>query len=143
MVPSAIVIVPELPRTASGKVDRSALPLPARLRPSIDESRVEPRSEVEQRLAEIWSDVLGYRQLGVHDNFFTHLGGHSLLATQLISRVRAAFDIEIPLRRLFEAPTIAEFALAIEDMLIEMIEGLSDDHVRRMIDGGEPLTAEG
>ena len=143
MVPSAIVLLKELPRTSGGKVNRAALPLPARLRPSSEASFVGPRNEVEQRLASIWSEVLGYRQVGVHDNFFTNLGGHSLLATQLVSRVRVAFDIEIPLRRLFEAPTIAEFALAVEETLIEMIEGMSEDNVRRMVEGGEELAAEG
>jgi acyl carrier protein len=99
-----------------------------------EESFVGPRNEVEQRLATIWSEVLKYRQVGVHDNFFTHLGGHSLLATQLISRVRDAFDIDLPLRRLFEAPTIAELAVVVEEALIDIIQGLSDDNVRRLVE---------
>jgi amino acid adenylation domain-containing protein len=133
MVPSTIVLLNALPRTAKGKVDRSALPLPTRLRAS-EESFVGARNEVEQRLTTIWSEVLKYRQVGIHDNFFTHLGGHSLLATQLISRVRDAFDIDLPLRRLFEAPTIAELAVVVEDALIDIIQEMSDDNARRLVE---------
>ena len=91
MVPSAIVLLDALPVKANGKIDRQALPAPAHLGGAVDEAPAEPRNQVEQRLAEIWSEVLKVPQVGIHDNFFTHLGGHSLLATQLVSRVREAF----------------------------------------------------
>ena len=110
MVPSAIVVLETLPLTANGKVDRraSALNL-AQTEVGLDRA---PQTDIEQKLATIWTQILGL-QVGVHDNFF-ELGGHSLLATQLISRVRNAFGIEVPLRSLFETPTIASLAKYIE-----------------------------
>jgi amino acid adenylation domain-containing protein len=108
MVPAAVVVLPELPRTAGGKIDRRALPLPDF---SGDASRAlaAPRTLVEEMLAEIWKDLLQIARLGIHDNFF-ELGGHSLLATQLASRVRDGFRREISLRSVFEKPTIAGLA---------------------------------
>ena len=133
MVPSAMVLLTALPRTAAGKVDRKALPSVTRISTG-DESLVAPRNDVEQRLAAIWAEVLKYRRVGIHDNFFTHLGGHSLLATQLVSRLRDAFGVDLPLRRLFEAPTIAELALVIEDALIDIIRDLDDEDVKRLVE---------
>ncbi|MEG3971751.1 amino acid adenylation domain-containing protein, partial [Microcoleus sp. T2B6] len=112
MVPSAFVVLDVLPLTPNGKVDRRALPAPD-LRPELEESFVAPRTPIEEMLASIWSNILLIDSVGVHDNFFT-LGGHSLLATQVISRVRDTISIELPLRSLFEAPTIAEFASRVE-----------------------------
>ena len=134
MVPAAFVMLESLPLTPNGKVDRRALPAPELLRPQTDEAFVGPRTPVEEALARIWVEVLGIDQVGVHDNFFTELGGHSLLATQLISRVRNTFQIELPLRHIFEAPTVAKFALVIEDALLTEIEELSDEEVQRFID---------
>ncbi len=142
MIPSAIVLLSALPRTANGKVDRRALSLPSRLRSGTEGAFVAPRNVVEQRLADIWGELLKYQQLGIHDNFFTHLGGHSLLATQLISRVRDAFEIELPLRRLFEAPTIAELALVVEETLIDVIEGVDEDNARRLVQGQGAATGD-
>jgi acyl carrier protein len=79
--------------------------------------------------AEIWGHILGLERIGIHDNFFV-LGGHSLLATQVIAQLRDAFQIEIPLRDFFEAPTVAELAAVIEDVLIERLEALSDEEAR-------------
>ena len=104
MVPSAIVMLEALPMNTNGKVDRAALPAPDE---SIaDYGYVAPRNPSEALLTGIWADVLGLQQVGIHDNFF-ELGGHSLLATQLISRVQDGFTVELPLRRLFESPTVA------------------------------------
>ncbi len=115
MVPSAWMRLESLPLTPSGKVDRRSLPAPAIESEDEDPSRA-PRDPAEELLAAIWSEVLGVRGVGIHDDFF-ELGGHSLLATQVMSRVREAFNIEVPLRRLFEGPTVAELAHAIETAL--------------------------
>jgi acyl carrier protein len=114
MVPSAFVMLDKLPLTPIGKVDRRALPAPDRARPEIEEAFVPPRTPVEELLASIWREVLGLQQVGIHDDFFD-LGGHSLIATQVLSRVRRAIQVDLPLRRLFQAPTIAQLAKAIED----------------------------
>ena len=113
MVPAAFVRLDALPLTPNGKVDRQALPQPQPTRSVLEAPFVGPRTPVEEVIAGIWRQLLGLEQVGIHDNFF-ELGGHSLLATQVISRLRAAFQMELPLRRLFETPTIAELALAIE-----------------------------
>jgi acyl carrier protein len=93
-------------------VDRQVLPAPDQVHPTLEDALVAPRTSVEAVLAGIWADVLGLTQVGIHDNFF-ELGGHSLLATQVISRLQATFQAEVPLRHLFEAPTVAELAQAI------------------------------
>ncbi|ACC81527.1 non-ribosomal peptide synthetase [Nostoc punctiforme] len=108
MIPSAFVFLETLPLTPNGKVDRRALPLPETLR-ELEVNFVAPRTPIEEILAPIWADVLRVEQIGVYDNFF-ELGGHSLLATQLVSRIRTTFKIELPLRSLFEAATIANLA---------------------------------
>ncbi len=112
MVPSDFVFLEMLPLTPSGKINRRALPAPDLSASGQRRSYVPPRTEVEKQLAEIWSAVLKREPIGMDDNFFD-LGGHSLLATQLISRVRGVFEIELPLRHLFEFPTVATLAIAI------------------------------
>ena len=114
MVPAVFVRLEEMPLTRNGKVDRKALPAPDESRPEIEEEYVAPRNETETVLAAIWSEVLGVDQVGVHDNFF-ELGGHSLLATQVISRVRDTFRVELLLRNLFDATTVAQLALVIDE----------------------------
>ena len=110
MVPQAIVALAVLPTLPNGKVDRSALPeSKSSAGPTV---HVPPRSPGEQVLWEIWSDVLK-RELGVHDNFF-ELGGHSLLATQVVSRIRRTLHVDLPLRAIFECPTIATLTKLVE-----------------------------
>jgi amino acid adenylation domain-containing protein len=106
MVPSALVLLDALPLTPNGKVDRQALPAPGVIR---REAAEPPRNPTEAVLSAIWADVLGIADVSVHDNFF-ELGGHSLLAVQLVARVEQVFLTTLPLRSLFEAPTIAGLA---------------------------------
>ncbi len=110
MVPAAFVSLAEMPVTANGKLDRQALPAPARGEAA---SFVAPRTEGERMLAAIFAEVLGVERVGVEESFFD-LGGHSLLATQVIARLRRACGIDIPLRKLFEHPTVASLAREIE-----------------------------
>jgi acyl carrier protein len=114
MVPTAFVWLDALPLTANGKVDRGRLPAPSGERPALVQEYTAPRTPDEETLARIWSEVLRLDRVGIHDNFFA-LGGHSLTAMQVIARVRDAFTIELPLRPLFESPTIAAVARLIEE----------------------------
>ncbi|MEG4024268.1 amino acid adenylation domain-containing protein [Microcoleus sp. S13C4] len=115
MVPSAFVVLESLPVTANGKVDRLALPVPEPIKLEWAGGYVAPQTSIEEVLVKIWAEVLGIKRVGIRDNFF-ELGGHSLLATQLVSRVRDAFGVELPLRRVFEAPTIAELSKIVESL---------------------------
>ena len=112
MVPSGFVVLDTLPLTRHGKVDRQALIL-LQGPPEIGTGFAAPRTPTEDLLAGIWAEVLGRERVGIHDDFF-ELGGHSLLATQLISRMRAALGMDVPLRQLFEEPTIARLAAGVE-----------------------------
>ena len=114
MVPSVFERLDKLPLTPNGKIDRRALPPPRALRPNLDIAVVKPRTPVERKLVEIWQVLLGIDEIGVHDNFF-ELGGQSLLATQIVSRIRDQLNIELPLQHVFERPTVAELAKAIEN----------------------------
>ncbi|HEY9673078.1 MAG TPA: amino acid adenylation domain-containing protein [Waterburya sp.] len=115
MMPAAFVMLDALPLTPNRKVDRKALPVPNQIRPDMEEPFVAPRTAIEQQLANIWQQVLGLERVGIHDNFLD-LGGHSLLATQIISRIREAFRIEVPLDTLLEEPTVAKQAERIETL---------------------------
>ncbi|HEX5748907.1 MAG TPA: non-ribosomal peptide synthase/polyketide synthase [Archangium sp.] len=111
MIPAAIVELSAIPLTPSGKVDRKALPMPGATQAA---GFIEPRTDTERKLAELWSRTLGVERVGVTDSFF-ELGGHSLLATQLVSRVRGTFGVELPLRAVFEAPTLEGLARRVEE----------------------------
>jgi acyl carrier protein len=116
MLPSAFILLDALPLTSNGKVDRKALAALDHNRPDPEESFVAPRTTLEKMLVAIWAEVLKSNRVGIHDNFF-ELGGHSLLATQLVSRVRGALEVELPLRALFEKPTVAGLSDHIESVL--------------------------
>ncbi|MEU7876222.1 non-ribosomal peptide synthase/polyketide synthase, partial [Dactylosporangium sp. NPDC049140] len=113
MVPSVFVELTALPLNASGKVDRAALPAPDGLRPELDRAYAAPEGPVQELLAEVWGELLGVDRVGVHDDFFA-LGGHSLLATQIVSRVRSALAVEVPVKALFDTPTVAGLAAAVD-----------------------------
>jgi amino acid adenylation domain-containing protein len=114
MVPAAIVFLPRLPLTSNGKIDRQNLPDPAQISTHA-EVYVAPRSSTEAVVAGIWAEVLRLDRVGVKDNFF-QIGGHSLLATQVISRIRRSLNVNPPLRVLFESPTVAALAEAVDRM---------------------------
>lgn len=131
MSPSVFVTLDALPLNSNGKVDRRALPVPGHTRPELTHPYVAPRTESEAMLVAIWQELLGVGGVGVEDNFFD-LGGHSLLGTQLISRVRDLFRVELPLRRLFEAPSIARLAEAIAEAVAA--GGEAPEPIRRVRD---------
>jgi len=113
MLPSVYVVLDALPLNPNGKVDRKALPVPGDVRASLGAEYTAPRTELEQRLAEIWAEVLKLERVGIHDNFFD-LGGHSLMATQVVSRIRGQLNVELPLSEMFGYPTVAELAEYVE-----------------------------
>ncbi|MCP4555562.1 MAG: non-ribosomal peptide synthetase, partial [Herbaspirillum sp.] len=124
MVPSALVELEELPLTPNGKVDRAALGRRALPAPEWETSPAEAgafRTPEEEIVAGIWATVLGVERVGPDDNFF-ELGGHSLLATQVVSRVREVFGVELPLRNLFETPTVGGLAAFVEEAARELRE---------------------
>jgi amino acid adenylation domain-containing protein len=128
MVPSTFVPLDELPLTPNGKIDRLALPAPERSRPELEEEYIAPRTATEDVVAGIWAESLKLEQVGIHDNFF-ELGGHSLKATQVISRIREAFQVDLPLRLIFEEPTIVGLAEKIE-MACRAEQGLQFPPIR-------------
>ena len=134
MVPSAFVVLPALPLTPSGKVDRKALPAPDSA--ALAAGRyVAPNGPLEERLAALWAEVLGVERVGAEDNFFT-LGGHSLLATRIVSRVRAELGAEVPLRRMFEQPTVSGLARVIAGLKTDEAPGMLP--LMRLVHSGPP-----
>jgi acyl carrier protein len=115
MVPSAFVVLDEMPLTVNGKLDRKRLPAPD-IGEQLGKQYIAPRTETETLLAEIWREVLGVEKVGTEDDFF-ELGGHSLLATQLASRVAKCFAIDLPLRSVFETGNVATLAEKIDVLL--------------------------
>jgi amino acid adenylation domain-containing protein len=165
MIPASLMLLDALPLNDTGKVDRDRLPRPESTSAETEGDLIAPRTPTEETLAKIWSELLDLEPIGVHDNFF-QLGGHSLLATQLLSRTREAFAIELPLRSLFENPTIAGLGEAVErnqlqqsrrllpkiktqvrgketlDHLFASIGNLSNEEARRMLGHDAELLKE-
>ncbi|BAY65333.1 amino acid adenylation domain-containing protein [Calothrix brevissima NIES-22] len=113
MIPAAFVALEALPITPNGKLDRRALPAPKITQLSSPSDFIAPSTAIEKQLVNLWTEILEIDNIGIHHNFF-NLGGHSLLATRLVSQIRQTFQIELPLRRIFEKPTIAGLAKDIE-----------------------------
>ncbi|HEX3989443.1 MAG TPA: phosphopantetheine-binding protein, partial [Verrucomicrobiae bacterium] len=141
-----------LPLTLNGKVNRNALPSPEEISRQGEQTVIAPTNETEAKLVDIWREILQRKNVGIHDNFF-HLGGHSLLATQIISRIARSFQVELPVRVIFETPTIAGVARAIQEyrktpsvaistrseqrsraqMLLDRLDNLSDSEVEELL----------
>jgi acyl carrier protein len=144
MIPSVFVTLNELPLTPNGKLNREALPLPELSEADTTPNFVAPRTPLEETLAGIWHETLGVAQVGVESNFFD-LGGHSLLATRVVSQMRERLGIELPLRVLFESPTIAGLAQHIDTAqskdtelgrimsVLENIENISEEEVTALL----------
>lgn len=132
MIPSALVILDALPMTHNGKIDRAALPAPDAsnmLRDAVSEA---PRTPTEKRVAQIVAALLERDAVGIDDNFFM-LGGHSLLGTQIIAQISSTFGVDMPLRSLFEAPTVRLLAEEIEQRILAKLEAMSDEEVLRLL----------
>lgn len=150
MLPSAIVVIDELPRTPSGKIDKLALPDPD-LAGMQGAEYIAPRTPLEEAVAAIWAQVLGVPQVGMEDDFFA-LGGHSLLATQVVAQVRSDFAVDLPLHSLFTCPTVASLAAEIVNLmgdseedetarLMAELEGMSDEEAQRLLAEDMPPSA--
>ena len=137
MVPTAFVFLDSLPLT-NGKLDRSGLPAPNDRRPGLKIPYTPPRYDIERELSQIWGKVLGLDQVGVHDNFFD-LGGHSLTASRVISRVIQTFQLELPVKALFDSPTVAEMAAIITE---NQAKRASDTELAQMLREVEAITEE-
>src|SRR6185503_13343765 len=139
MVPNSFLLLEELPLTSNGKIDRQALPAPDEIAIEGNGGYAEPQTPIQEMLAAIWSEVLETERVGIHSNFF-ELGGHSLLAMQISSRLKEVFKIDVPLRILFERPTIAELEDIIESSsrVLDLAEAPRIERVSR--DAGLPLS---
>ena len=145
MVPPIFVFMSAMPLTPNGKIDRRALPDPEQTRPELQVEYVAARTRVEGTLTEMWMQLLGLEQVGIFDNFFD-LGGESLMATKVVSRVREIFEVELPLRTIFESPTIAQLSESIENAekadqgnvedfseILESLERLSEEETSALL----------
>jgi acyl carrier protein len=142
-----------LPKAPNGKLDRRALPAPGRARPTLDQPPVAPRTPVETALCAIWREVLDLDEVGVTDAFLD-LGGTSLAAGRILARLAETFRVDLPLRLLFEAPTVAGLAAALaargvgasdpaaQERLLGELEGLSEAEAERLLAAGQPAPQE-
>ena len=154
MIPAAFVMLDSMPRTPAGKVDLRSLASRGLDRPAETAEYVAPRTPLEEAIAALWAEVLGVDRVGVNDNFF-ELGGHSLLATQMMARLREIGEAELPLRTLFERPTVAGVAEAIVlaqlarqphdavSRMLERLERMSDDEAQRLLESGRAAEVVG
>jgi acyl carrier protein len=136
MIPSAFVSLDALPLLPNGKIDCRQLPIPERTRADLATPFLPPQTRVEEALTGIWAEVLVLDRVGIHDNFL-ELGGNSLLATQIISRVISILQVQIPLRSLFESPTVADMAMVVTQNQIKKAE---QKDIERMLEELERLS---
>ncbi|HSF40732.1 MAG TPA: amino acid adenylation domain-containing protein, partial [Thermoanaerobaculia bacterium] len=139
LVPSAFLVLPALPLTPHGKVDRQALPSPEPNRTEGDRPFVAPRSPAEESLAALWAELLGVPGVGVHDDFFA-LGGHSLAAARLVGRIRTSLGVELPVRSVFAHPTLEALAGEVEEALLA---ASGDDRLDALLDLLEEMEVGG
>ena len=132
MLPNHYLLLERLPTLPSGKLDRQGLPAPDHTRPQAH-PYAPPQTAHQRRIARLWAQTLAIDQVGLDDNFFTDLGGHSLLATQLVSRIRDAYQIDLPLRTLFDEGTVRAMARAVEELLIGELELLSEAEAEELL----------
>jgi acyl carrier protein len=144
MIPATFIAMDKLPLTGMGKVDRRSLPSADVERSKLKTSLVEPRTSSEAFLAKLWAEVLALEKVGIHDNFF-NLGGHSLAASRVISRVIQTFQLELPIKALFDAPTVAKMAAVIEQnqakrandaeltQMLREVEAMSEEEAEKLL----------
>jgi len=129
-IPTTVVSLEQLPKTTTGEIDQRRLPLPGQTG-GAPRVTVAPRTPTQKLLAQIWCEVIGLDEVGIHDDFFD-LGGHSILVTQIVSRIRKIFDIDIGLQPIFESATIAQLSVRLERILTEQIESLAEEEALRL-----------
>jgi acyl carrier protein len=139
MVPTAFLFLESLPLTLNGKVNRKALPAPDPGQLRQGDEFIAPETDLQEQLAAIWMELLHLPQVSIHQDFFA-LGGNSLLATRLMMRIQSVFLVEVPLRELFEAPTVAELALVIERLQDEVIAQAESGELTQILAGQEQLS---
>jgi len=132
MVPTLFVKVDSLPLTTNGKVDRKSLPAPDEGNQLVDETFVAPRTPIENRVAEILCALFKVKEVGVNDNFFL-LGGHSLLGAQMLTKIRNVFGVDLPLRVVFDAPTIAALSSAVEREIVARVESMTEAEAQALV----------
>ena len=130
MVPAVVMVLDDLPVTANGKLDRSALPAPGAAREELGKRYVAPRTPVEEQLAGIWTELLPIDRVGIDDDFFD-LGGHSMLALRLVARIQAQLGVDLFLTAVFEHPTVRELAALVSERMLEDADG---DELAAMLD---------
>jgi amino acid adenylation domain-containing protein len=138
MIPAEVVFLVELPLMSTGKIDRRALANPTPWSPGPNKHVVTPQTPIEKKLADLWAEVLSLSEIGIHDNFFD-LGGHSLAASLIVSRVIQRFKLELPIKALFDSPTVAEMAAVITEC---QERKLGDDEVERILEELESMSDE-
>ena len=132
MIPSAFVLVDELPHNANGKLDRNTLPEPTPENTIRDEEFEAPSNPLEEKVAAVLAELLRVERVGIHDNFFL-LGGHSLLGAQLVDRMNRTFGVELTLRTVFDSPTVAGLATEIETAILDRIESMTEEEAQRLL----------
>jgi acyl carrier protein len=141
MVPSTFVVLQEMPLTPNGKIDRKSLPSPDDARPELEQHYVPPTTDTQKAIAQIWSEILGIDEIGIHDNFFD-LGGHSLTATRVVARIRTAFAIDLSLAEFFASATIKDVSEIVERNIFANSSKARVEEVMRLLESLDEREAE-